>query len=118
MKLLTDQDVYELTIRFLRDLGHNVLTARESGLATAADDKILQYAQHEGRVLITRDKDFGALVYAQHVGKGVIFLRMNPQTITTTHDELRHLLEAYPENELSEAFVVVEPGQHRFRRLR
>ena len=117
MKFLLDQDVYAITIRFLRELGHDVVTAKELDLSTALDDELLNRAQEENRILVTRGKDFGALVYAQHLGKGVIFLRIRPSNITTTHAELKKVLEARSETELSQAFTVVEPGQHRFRRL-
>ena len=33
------------------------------------------------------------------------------------HEELAHVLESYTEEALRYAFVVVEPGRHRFRRL-
>lgn len=117
MKFLLDQDVYAITTRFLRELGHDVVTARELSLSTAPDDELLKRAEEEQRILVTRDKDFGALVYAQRLGKGVIFLRISPSTVMTTHAELEKLLETRSEAELSEAFTVVEPGQHRFRRL-
>jgi len=32
MKLLTDQDVYTITVRYLRNLGYDVITANEIGL--------------------------------------------------------------------------------------
>jgi len=38
MKFLLDQDVYALTTRFLRGLGHDVVTAAELGLARASDE--------------------------------------------------------------------------------
>jgi hypothetical protein len=41
LKFLTDQDVYALTVRFLRELGHDVLSAAEAGLSTAADSAVL-----------------------------------------------------------------------------
>ena len=117
MKFLLDQDVYALTARFLRDLGHDVLNAAEIGLSRAADSVLLARAGHEGRILVTRDKDFGGLVFVAHLGKGVILLRVSPSTLRSTHEELRRVLETYSEAELASAFVVVEPLQHRIRKL-
>jgi len=48
---------------------------------------------------------------------GVIYLRVLPATQEAVHKELGRILITYPERELSNAFVVVEPGRHRFRRL-
>jgi predicted nuclease of predicted toxin-antitoxin system len=117
VKFLADQDVYALSIRFLRGLGHDVVTAAEFGLSRAADTLLLTRARQEGRIFVTRDKDFGGLVFVEHLGKGVILLRTSPSTLHGTHEELGRVLATYSEVELSSAFVVVEPGQHRFRKL-
>jgi predicted nuclease of predicted toxin-antitoxin system len=45
MKLLTDQDVYAKTVRYLRDLGYNVTTAIEVGLSEAEDKNLLRKAK-------------------------------------------------------------------------
>lgn len=118
MKFLADQDVYALSIRFLQGLGHDVVTAAEIGLSRASDTALLACASQEGRILVTRDKDFGGLVFVEHLGKGVILLRTSPSALHATHEELGRVLRTYREAELGSAFVVVEPGQHRFRKLR
>ena len=117
MKFLADQDVYALSVRFLRGLGHDVVTAAEIGLSRAPDTTLLGRASQEGRVFVTRDKDFGGLVFVERLGKGVILLRTSPSTLRGTHEELGRVLATYSETELASAFVVVEPGQHRFRKL-
>jgi predicted nuclease of predicted toxin-antitoxin system len=117
VKFLVDQDVYALSVRFLRGLGHDVITAAEIGLSRATDTVLLGRASQEGQIFVTRDKDFGGLVFVGHLGKGVILLRTSPATLHGTHEELRRVLVTYSEAELGGAFVVVEPGQHRFRKL-
>jgi predicted nuclease of predicted toxin-antitoxin system len=117
VRFLLDQDVYALTARFLRELGHDVVTAAELGLARAPDTALLARAGQEGRLFVTRDKDFGGLVFVGHLGKGVIFLRIGPSTIQATHAELKSILQTHTESELAGAFIVVEPGRHRFRTL-
>jgi predicted nuclease of predicted toxin-antitoxin system len=117
VKFLADQDVYALSTRFLRGLGHDVITAAEVGMSRAADTVLLGRASQEGRIFVTRDKDFGALVFVERLGKGVILLRTSPSTLRAAHEELRRVLETYSEADLASAFVVVEPGQHRFRKL-
>ena len=52
MKFLLDQDVYALTARFLRELGHDVITAAEVGLSRAADTVLLARAGQEGGFLL------------------------------------------------------------------
>jgi predicted nuclease of predicted toxin-antitoxin system len=117
VRFLADQDVYALSVRFLRGLGHDVVTAAEIGLSRVTDTALLARAAEERRIFVTRDKDFGGLVFVERLGKGVILLRTSPSTLQGTHEELRRVLGTYSEAELASAFVVVEPGQHRFRKL-
>jgi predicted nuclease of predicted toxin-antitoxin system len=63
MKFLADQDVYAGSGRFLSGLGHDVVTASQLGLAKAEDTKLLEAAQTQGRILVTRDRDFGGIVF-------------------------------------------------------
>ena len=63
MRFLLDQDVYAVTDRFLRDLGHDVVTAAEIGLSQASDSELLRVSQENGQILVTRDRDFGGLVF-------------------------------------------------------
>lgn len=117
MRLFLDHDVYAITARFLKNLGHNVVTAGESGHAQTDDRELLCIAQNDDRLLVTRDRDFGRLVFVLGAGSGIIYLRLNSTTLSEVHKELKRVLETYSESKLKAAFVVVEPGRHRFRNL-
>ena len=117
MKFLLDQDVYALTERFLRKLGYDVVTASELKLSRAYDSDLLKRAEEEGRIFVTRDRDYGNLVFVHHMGSGVIYLRMLPAVMNEVHAELKKVLEAYSEEELAKSFVVVEKNRHRIRRI-
>ena len=117
MKFLLDQDVYASTNRLLSGLGHDVVTASQLALNQADDAELLRVAQEQGRIFVTRDRDFGALVFVHGSGAGVIYLRMLPSTVQGVHAELERVLPLYSEQELQCAFVVIEPGRHRIRRL-
>jgi predicted nuclease of predicted toxin-antitoxin system len=78
---------------------------------------LLNLAQELGRILVTRDRDFGGIVFIKGIGRGVIYLRVRPSTVVAVHKELERVVTSYSEEELSEAFVVIEPGRHRFRKL-
>jgi predicted nuclease of predicted toxin-antitoxin system len=115
MKLLADQDVYSITVQFLRGLGHDVTTAAEMGLSQSSDAEILQAARAGGRLLITRDRDFGGLVFIQAIGSVVLYLRIIPSNLHAVHVELQRVLDLYTAEDLQRAFVVIEPGRHRIR---
>jgi predicted nuclease of predicted toxin-antitoxin system len=80
MRFLADQDVYASTLRFLVGLRHDVIPAAQAGLARAEDVDLLRTAHEKGRIFVTRDRDFGSLVFVERQGPGVIYLRVLPST--------------------------------------
>ncbi len=117
MRFLLDQDVYAITMRFLNNLGHDVIPVAQIGLSQADDTRLLKTAQKQNRIFVTRDRDFGGLVFVSGLKAGVLYLRLLPSTQHAIHQELERVLNSYSEEELRKAFVVIEPGRHRFRRI-
>jgi uncharacterized protein (DUF433 family) len=109
---ITVQSVLE----FLIDAGHDVVLVAQLGLSQASDEEILRTSQQENRILVTRDRDYGNLVFVRAVGTGVIYLRVLPTTVNAVHGELARIIKNYSEVELAGAFIVVEPDGHRFRK--
>jgi len=116
MRFLLDQDVYAITARFLSDAGHDVVLVSQIDLSQASDEEILRTAQEQNRILVTRDRDYGNLVFVRAIGCGVLYLQVLPSTVNSVHDELARVIQSYSEKELAGAFVVVEPYGHRFRK--
>jgi len=50
MKFLVDQDVYFVTVQFLREWGHDVVTASELGMQRAPDLEMLRKAAKSHRL--------------------------------------------------------------------
>ncbi len=117
MRFLLDQDVYGATGRLLSSLGHDVIRVSQIGQAQADDDHLLLLAKQLGRIFVTRDSDYGGLVFVRNLGTGVIYLRILPSVQEAVHRELERVLQSYTEEQLRDAFVVVEPARHRFRKL-
>jgi predicted nuclease of predicted toxin-antitoxin system len=117
MNLLLDQNVYAVTARFLRSMGHVVTSVGELGRSQASDEEVLELARSTERILLTRDRDFGGLVFAGRSRSGVVYMRGLPAANQALHAELRIVLELYSQEQLRQAFVTVEPGRHRFRKL-
>ena len=116
MKFLANQDVYAATVSFLKELGHDPVTASQLNLSQATDISLLQEAQRR-RILITRDRDFGALVFVKSIRVGVIYLRALPKSLDAMHRELQRVLGLYSEDQIVNAFIVVQPERHRIRKL-
>jgi predicted nuclease of predicted toxin-antitoxin system len=117
VKLLLDQDVYGMTAKFLDMANLDVVSVAQLGLSRAKDTEVLSTAQSQGRILITRDRDYGSLVFVQSLGAGVIYLRILPSNVNAVHKELMRVIEKYSAEELSNAFVVIEANGHRFRKV-
>ena len=117
MKLLLDQDVYETTARFLIGLGHDVVRVAELGMAQASDEENLKKALELNRIFVTRDRDYGNLVFVKSIKSGVLYLRILPSNLNSVHAEFERILNLYDEQELKSAFVVIEAGKHRYRKI-
>lgn len=118
MRFLSDQDVWQVTVNFLRALGYEVQRAADVGLERASDEQLLAYAHQQQRVLLTRDKGYGSLVFLRHrEHSGVILLRIAPQTVEAVHREFERFLAEHKGEDLRGCFVVIEPGRHRIRRV-
>lgn len=62
MRFLLDECVSPLVEEHLSRNGHDVVHARDLALTSAPDPAVLEAADAGGRVLVTLDTDFGALV--------------------------------------------------------
>jgi len=119
MLFLVDQDVYKITIDFLKNDDHDVIPVKEVGLEQSSDKVLLQKAKEMDRIFVTRDKDFGNLVFFEkEVSSGVILLRGKSSEIRFIHKELKTILISHTEEELKRSFCVVESGRHRIRKLK
>jgi len=76
MKFLADEGIDKKLVIELRTLGFDVEYVAESKFGTQ-DKVLLQYAWDNNLVVLTKDKDFGELVFKARIpSKGVILLRM------------------------------------------
>jgi predicted nuclease of predicted toxin-antitoxin system len=71
MKLLLDE-MYAGLKEYLETLGYQVQTAQESGLKSAKDRDIVEYADKHGLILITQDQKPAEL--AQLLGVKCVFI--------------------------------------------
>lgn len=59
----------------------------------------------------------GWLVFTRNLAGGVLYLRVSPSEVVEVHAELSRVVTEHAEDDLRRAFVVVERGRHRFRRI-
>ena len=89
----------------------------ELGMAQASDEENLKKALELNRIFVTRDRDYGNLVFVKNIKCGVLYLRVLPSSINSIHAELERILNSYDETDLKSAFVVIETDRHRFRKI-
>lgn len=112
MRFLADESCDSVVIAALRQAHHDVSAIAETTPGTD-DERVLEVARGERRVLLTEDKDFGLLAYAGgHETAGVILIRF-PATARGSLGPSVVDVVAELGDRLATAFVVVEPGRAR-----
>jgi predicted nuclease of predicted toxin-antitoxin system len=85
MKILADENLYEPIIYYLKDLGHDMLSIRDSGLSGISDSQVYQLACEEKRVIITMDKDFSRVFrFPPERCGGIIVVKIYKRAIDET----------------------------------
>lgn len=116
-RILADENVPHASVDALRTAGFDVNSVAETNLG-APDEKVLEVARSEQRLLTTFDRDFGRLIYRQGLAPppGVIYLRFVPADPEEAARVLQNLLK-HPEIGVEGRFTVATRNQVRQRPL-
>jgi len=116
MRWLVDECVDAALVDHLRTAGHDVACMIEVSPG-ASDLEALNRAQHEGRLLLTEDKDFGELVFRRMSPvPGLVLLRIDPERRSLKWLRLEAAIGKFGES-LFNRYTVVEQSRFRSRRL-
>lgn len=112
MRFLADESCDFAAVRALRAAGHDVMTIADAAPA-AEDEVVVQLAVREQRILLTEDRDFGRLFFAQGTESvGVIYVRFPAGARSNLGPSVVQLVETL-DDRLHEKFVVLQPGRAR-----
>ncbi len=106
MRLLLDENVDARLLNRLIEQGHDVTSVAHDYQTAISDSRVLEIAVHEDRIVVSNDRDFGAMVFrnrARHAG--VIYLRLRRQDLSHVASRLDAAIAAMPEG--SRSFMVV-----------
>ena len=105
-RFLTDENVDEEVLLFLRSLGFDVFDIKEAGFFRMKDYDILAKAFTENRVVVTQDSDFGTLVFRDQLDFfGIIYLRPGHESPITHIQSFEAMMNV--EAELRPPFIIV-----------
>ena len=95
-----------------------VIHVRDIGLGGASDNEILERANQEGAILVTRDLDFANIIlHPINAHAGAVVLRVPPYfTAEDIKKVLKQFFSVVDRALLPQALTIVEPGQFRMRR--
>jgi predicted nuclease of predicted toxin-antitoxin system len=115
VRFLADESCDFAAVKALRAAGHDVSAVAELS-PRAEDDFVLALAHSDQRVLLTEDKDFGKLAYANRKKTGGVVLIRFPAGARSTLEQAIIDVVAVLGDRMIGAFVVVEPGRARVSR--
>ena len=106
LKFLTDENIDEELIAFLRSEGFDVTTVFEINLQSKSDVLILQEATKRNRIVISHDTDFGQIVFTQKIPFiGIIYLKPGHLVSEYTIQSLKTIFAT--QSELIPPFMVI-----------
>lgn len=115
MRFVADEGVDRAIVVSLRNVGYEVIYIAEDAKGIT-DDEVLEISNNEDCVLITRDKDFGELVYRlDRHHSGVILNRLAGLSAERKAEIVVEVLLKYGDQLLG-SFTVIQPGMVRIRK--
>jgi predicted nuclease of predicted toxin-antitoxin system len=114
MKILADENISRILVERLRQEGHLVEYIME--IARGSNDStVLELANRQGALLVTDDKDFGELVFHQHLrASGILLVRLATLSPSQEVEVVVKVIREYSDK-LLHAFTVVTPQGIRIR---
>jgi predicted nuclease of predicted toxin-antitoxin system len=106
MRFLVDECTGPGVARWLQNQGHDVLSIYNYSPGLS-DEKIIEKAWLDDRIIITNDKDFGEKIFREGFSnKGIILLRLDDERSNNKIKALERVLSIYS-NRLIDHFIVV-----------
>ena len=118
MRFLADAGISPKTVEFLRRAGHDAVHVRELSLQRAGDRQVAERARADGRVLLTFDLDFGAVLALGVLDRpSVVIFRLADERADAVNRRLEAVLAEQAQAIEAGALILVEDARYRIRRL-
>lgn len=118
MRFLLDANIPVSCKEIFHEFGCDALHVMEAGLSQAPDKDIIEFAVKNKRILVTKDIEFGnVLFYPLSTHHGVIILRLPFYfTAAKIKDVLKKFLAAAKPDEIENSITIIELGRYRTRK--
>lgn len=114
MKFLADESLDFQIVSRLRQDGCDVLYVAEMAPGIS-DSEVLDLANRNSALLLTADRDFGELIFRQHlISGGVILVRLAGLSAEHKAEIVSSAVSLHSE-EFQDSFAVITPGHIRIR---
>ena len=97
MKIFLDENIPLMTVRELREQGHEVIDIRGTDDQGITDEVLWQKAQAEKCLLITTDKGFSN--HRNEIHLGILIIRLKQPTRLKIHERVMQALKRYTDKE-------------------
>ncbi|MGH2459401.1 MAG: DUF5615 family PIN-like protein [Chloroflexota bacterium] len=115
MRFLVDESTDFAVARALAEDGHDVAAVAHL-MRGAPDDEVMALADRENRILLTEDKDFGQIFYADLSRRRTVILIRFPIPLRASLGSSMTDLIRRSGDQIIGCFVVIQPGHIRIGR--
>jgi predicted nuclease of predicted toxin-antitoxin system len=105
MKIFVDENIPLMTVRVLREMGHDVRDIRGTVEMGMTDNALWEIAQQEGRLLITTDKGFTQ--HREEFHHGILIVRLKQPNRHKIHERVMQAMALFAAEEWRDSLVVM-----------
>ena len=117
MKVFANGNLFEPIIDYLRSLGNDVLSIRDSGLSGISDDEVYEKARKENMVIITMDKDFTRMFrFPPEKCGGIVVAKIYKRPVDETLIIFKKYYQSIKMEDIKGNLVIITPEGVRIRR--
>lgn len=106
MKFLADVNIPQSLITYLNNTGHDVLDIKKQAL-NLKDTELIQIAQREKRIILTKDKDFITLTQFPKYQVPTIAIRLKDQTSQHIKEYVIQFLQNQQEEIINTSLTII-----------
>ena len=105
MKIFVDENIPLMTVRVLREMGHDVRDIRGTAEQGITDDALWEIAQQEERLLITTDKGFTQ--HREELHHGILIVRLRQPNRQKIHHRVMQAMTQFAAEDWHDLLVVM-----------